>query len=263
MKLTILGSGTANPNPHRASPGYVLAMGSQIFVIDCGTGTLLQLVKAGINLEQLDGIFITHFHLDHCGDIAAIINTLIHSQSLKRTKDLHLYGAQGLKNMWEQLQKIHTDLAVCAAFKIMVHELAVGDEVVLADGILKTYPVKHIESSRAYKFTSNTGKVIVFSGDTGYDPIISDLAQRADLAVFECNWPEEYFESQSDALLPGYIALHLNPTLAGKLAQQAQVKKLVLSHISMPTDNYPIAERCKKVFAGEVVVAQDLMVLEV
>lgn len=263
MKLTILGSGTANPNPHRASPGYVLTIGSQNFVVDCGTGTLLQLIKTGVDLEQLDGIFITHFHLDHCGDIPAIVNTLLHSQSLSRKKDLHIYGYMGIKKMWETLQQIHPDLQKNSAFKVVIHELAVDQEIHLADGVVKTYPVRHIESSLAYRFTSNAGNVVVFSGDTGYDQKVVELAKGADIAVFECNWPEEYFDaSRYGGTLPAYVDLHLNPTLAGDLAQQAHVKTLVLSHISPPTDQYPIARRCQKVFSGNVVVAEDFMMLE-
>ncbi len=65
MKLSILGSGKAYPHPKRNAPAYHLSCDNQSFLIDCGSGTLHQLARMGLDVYALDGIFITHFHMDH------------------------------------------------------------------------------------------------------------------------------------------------------------------------------------------------------
>ncbi|MBW2615942.1 MAG: MBL fold metallo-hydrolase, partial [Deltaproteobacteria bacterium] len=65
MELIILGSGTAIPLNHRASPSLALVIDGQLILFDMGPGTLRQLTKAGLNHEDIRRVFITHFHPDH------------------------------------------------------------------------------------------------------------------------------------------------------------------------------------------------------
>lgn len=72
-ELTILGSGSCLPMPHRRSPANLLHTNGKYFLIDSGVGTLHALVQQGVQPPQLSGAFYSHFHLDHIGELVNII----------------------------------------------------------------------------------------------------------------------------------------------------------------------------------------------
>ena len=69
MKLTILGSGTVVPNGERNSAGYFIEAGRVRLMMDCGAGTVHGLARYGCNWEQLTHLYISHFHVDHVGEL--------------------------------------------------------------------------------------------------------------------------------------------------------------------------------------------------
>ena len=69
MKLIVLGSGTCVPSLKRNAPGYYIEAEDYRILVDCGSGTLLQLERAGRNYKDLDAVFITHRHPDHFADL--------------------------------------------------------------------------------------------------------------------------------------------------------------------------------------------------
>jgi ribonuclease BN (tRNA processing enzyme) len=95
MQLTILGSGTAIPSGERFPAGYLLASGGARVMVDCGPGTLRRLAQAGCSLAQLDAVLLTHFHTDHCADLAALLFAL-RSPRFGGRGPLHVFGATGL-----------------------------------------------------------------------------------------------------------------------------------------------------------------------
>jgi len=249
-KVIILGSGTCVPQALRGSPANYLFFENKHFLVDGGSGSLHALAQAGIDYTLLDGIFYTHFHIDHIGDLVPTLFALTNDPTLKRTKDFIIYGPRGLKNLVLTYQTMFKKWISPKSFNILVHEFDDHDELAIENSHVVAYRVPHTENSLGYRFITSDGKIIVFSGDTGYGPEIIGLARNADLAVLECSIPEEQFE-----LHP--VAGHLTATLAGKIAQQADVKKLVLTHIYPDTDKVPLQQRCAAVFNGMVVVARD------
>jgi ribonuclease BN (tRNA processing enzyme) len=105
--------------------------------------------------------------------------------------------------------------------------------------------------SRGYRFESSSGKAVVLSGDTDYCQGMIELGQGADLMILECATPEE-------EKLPG----HLVPSLAGKLAKEADCKKLCLTHFYPPCDLDVIRESVSTIYGGELFLARDLMQFE-
>jgi ribonuclease BN (tRNA processing enzyme) len=113
---------------------------------------------------------------------------------------------------------------------------------------LVSQPVSHTGASLAYRVTGPNGKSFVYSGDTGYCQAIIDLAKGADVLVLECALPEgEEVEG------------HLTPSLAGKIAQSAGVKKLVLVHFYPEALQTDLAGSCRKTFEGEMILGRDLL----
>lgn len=73
MKLTILGSGTCVPAVERGSPANYLEIGGKQILIDCGPGTVRQIVESKLDYRKVDIVFVTHFHNDHTSDLVALI----------------------------------------------------------------------------------------------------------------------------------------------------------------------------------------------
>jgi ribonuclease BN (tRNA processing enzyme) len=257
MKVIILGSGIGIPSANRGSPGYYITFNDEQFLVDSGSGTLRSVVKAGINYETLDGVFYTHFHIDHTGDMIPLYFSLKENRAIQHRKNLLLYGPLGLQELFDQsIQPYFTSMRK-ASFDVDIHELNDGQQVTKNGGVTVTARyVAHTDSSVGYRFATQDGKSVVFSGDTGKCSALIELSRDADVAIFECSAPEEYAEKYG-------LPTHLTPTWAGQIAEQAGVKKLILSHIHPDTDRYPIARRCKKQFGGEVVIAQDGMIIEI
>ncbi len=248
MKLIVLGSGTCVPSLKRNAPGYYLELPDKEILIDCGSGTLLQLEKAGKSYKSIDTVFITHTHPDHIADLMPFIQALFATPGFTREKDLLIAGPNGLKAFYERC--ITSSIRKPKAFNCEI--LEIKDKIDL--GYLFVFSTKtvHSENSIAYRFEAG-GRSIVITGDCDYDKSLVTFAEDADLLVIECSFPDSL-----------KVKGHLTPRECGLIAKSARVKKLLLSHI-YPTP-YPDADRlkeCKKVFDGDVRLAEDLMEIEV
>jgi len=124
----------------------------------------------------------------------------------------------------------------------------VADEVALGDLWIKTLPLEHTPESVGYRIASPQGRTVVYAGDTDYCPNIVELARGADLLLLECSFPEGR-----------KVNGHLTPSLAGRIAQEAECRRLVLTHLYPPCDQSDIRGDCRKVFDGEVLLAEDMM----
>jgi ribonuclease BN (tRNA processing enzyme) len=102
--------------------------------------------------------------------------------------------------------------------------------------------------SRGYRITGSDGKSVVYSGDTDVCDNLVTLAKGVDVLICECALPDEM-----------KVEGHLTPSLAGRIAVQAGVKKLVLTHFYPECDAVDIAEECRNTYKGPLVIAEDLM----
>ena len=77
LRLTVLGSGTAIPVRDRFPAGYLVQSKDSNVLIDCGPGTLRRLAETGVDLDAIDAVLLTHYHTDHCADLAALLFALL------------------------------------------------------------------------------------------------------------------------------------------------------------------------------------------
>lgn len=264
MKITILGSGTILAAPNRTTPAYLIEHENKKFLVDTGPDILHQLAKNGIKISDINGIFYTHLHSDHIDGLMPFLVSLKVDGLFKKlfkqqetTSPLLLCGPKQFNDFFAQLQTLQKIQAPPAngldnfIDRIIREEFGDGDEKII-DGLhIHTKHVEHTENSLGYRFTYNN-KTIVFSGDSGLCDGLITLSKHADIAVFECATPTEFELSD-----------HLSPRKCGQIATEANVKKLILSHIYPQTEYFPLVAECKKYFDGEVVVGFDGMVIEV
>ena len=115
FKLTILGSNSALPAYGRNHTSQVLEVGKCTFMIDCGEGTQMRLSTFKIKSFKIDYIFISHLHGDHYLGLVGLLKSM---HLLKRTKELYLFGPNGLQEIiTTQLKYSQTHLNYNIVFK--------------------------------------------------------------------------------------------------------------------------------------------------
>lgn len=249
IEFVILGSGTAVPTTDRGAAGYLLIIDNEKIMLDCGPGSTRKLAQAGCNLIDLDRVFISHFHPDHICDLTAILfGSRIPGYA--RTKVLELVGPIGLKEHHEKLLNVFGNWLTSKDYELKITELDPGETTAQVDYSkykLIAQLVNHSYPALGYRIETPLG-IITYSGDTDYCESIISLCKNADIAVLECSTPDER-----------KIHGHLTPSLAGQIAQTAQVKHLVLSHFYPDCQNVDLIAQCRKFYDGQITLAQDLM----
>jgi ribonuclease BN (tRNA processing enzyme) len=246
MELIILGSGTGVPALNRGAPGFLVKTENQSLLLDGGSGTLQRMLQAGVTYQDLDAVLYTHIHPDHCADLVPVIFACKYQEE-PRTKDLLIIGGRGFRDYFEGLRWIHGSWIEPQTFHIHVREVA-ADEMTIGDFRVTALPLDHMPESVGYRITSPQGRSLVYSGDTDYCPNIVELARGADLLLLECSFPD-------GKKVPG----HLTPALAGRIAHEAECKRLCLTHFYPPCDHADIKGASRQVFKGEVLLAEDMM----
>ena len=287
-RVILLGTGGGpRPMAERAGPSQVILVDNVPYLVDCGDGVARQLVRARINPGRLAKIFITHQHPDHNVDYgnltllawASGLSTRVDvygpppiEEMTKPFFDMNAYDieARGIDECWDEGR-------VPRATLIHAHELDAGgvvmedDRVKVSAGVVNDRPV---EPSFAYRFDT-ADRSIVISGDTArrqagleWREDLLELSRGADVLVHEALYPpaiERLVERVGNASrwVEHVLASHTKVEDVGRLALQAGVRTLVLSHL-VPGDDPSVTddmwrERASKHFRGQVIVGKDLL----
>lgn len=248
MQVTVLGSGTAIPVPSRFPAGYLLEFDDTVVMVDSGPGTLRRLATVGLPLERLDGVLLTHYHTDHCADVAALLFALRAPQFAGR-KPLRLFGAPGLLRLLQKLTEAWPWLEP-RGYELRPTELLPGT-FALDGATVTAVPIRHTAQSLGYRFTTAAGSV-AFSGDADTCDELVELARGTDLFVCDCAMPDGE-----------KIDGHLTPSLAAAHAERAEAAQLLLTHFYPACDGHDLAAAAAGHYRGAVVLAEDLMVLPI
>jgi len=250
MEILVLGSGTAVPHPQRRPSGLLIRTRWKDLLVDAGPGILHRLSKVGVTFQHLQDVFLTHLHPDHFLDLLALLFAKRYPGADNAPR-LSVRGGAGLKRLIGRLQEIFHPWLDPLGYELIVEEW--GGPVYMEGLEVRAEPVPHHPSSLAFRFQElDGGASLVVSGDTEGGEGLIRLAQGAQLLVLECSFPE-------GAGQPG----HLTPSRAGKLAREAGVQRLLLTHFYPECDGREILGPAKEAFGGEVLLAYDWMHLKV
>lgn len=244
LSLHFLGTGTITPDPQRSCSGTLLDTPKERILVDAGAGTLRRLAEAGIPLHGISYLFITHFHPDHVGDLIPLIFALRNIRPPEVTTPLRIWGPAGLRRFMQGMERAYGKWVSAGDEQVKIYELKrrlldfPGFRVIWGH-------VLHTQESVGYRFEIG-GKVLGFSGDSGYCEELIRLFKDADLAVLECSHADEFA-----------VKGHLSPSLAARIAQEAGVKKMVLNHFYPDALNSNLMKVASKYFPGEIVLAAD------
>jgi ribonuclease BN (tRNA processing enzyme) len=276
-RLLLLGTaGGPRPKVDRAATSQVILAADRAYVVDCGDGVARQLVSAGVRLDALEKIFITHHHSDHNADYGNLL-LLAWASGLKTP--VEAYGPPPLERMTRlvfELNQFDIETRIQDEKRVPLQPLVRAKDVtegglVVDDGRVRVraVPVSHapIEHAFGYRFDTED-RSIVISGDTSFSTDLLELARGADVLVHEALYlpgieRTAAMVANAPGLLEHIVRSHTTVEDAARLASEAGVKTLVLSHL-VPSDDPLVTEdhwlsAAKKHFSGEIVVARDLM----
>ena len=219
-----------------------------------GAGTIQRLLASGLTIFDLTHIFYSHFHPDHTSEFVPFIFATKYPDGSRRKTPLTVGGGRGFLDFYEKLKGAYGSWIELAPELLNTIEFnnKKRDYRQFEDFSVETAPVAHNEESIAYRITSSDGYSAVYTGDTDHSETIIDLAQKTDVLICECALPDKL-------RVPG----HLTPSLAGDLAARAEVRKLVLTHFYPECENADIEAESRKAYSGPLVLARDLMQLEI
>lgn len=219
LHLKVLGCGDAFCSGGRRQTSFLLQLENYRVLIDCGATTALALKANGMNINDIDCIILSHFHGDHYGGLPFLL--LEAAKVLKRKKPLILVSPPGLRQrllvLLGALYPGSDSVLSSLQLKFISYQ---EDEVVrLEQFSLLAFRMKHSPASQPHGFRMEAGgKVVGFSGDTGWHENLLKIAEGTDLFICECN----FFESPSE--------YHLNYQELKEKERLLNSKKIVLTH---------------------------------
>jgi ribonuclease BN (tRNA processing enzyme) len=229
MKVTVLGSGTVDPRPERASTGFALHLAGEVapLLLDLGAGTVRNGMLLGLPLPRVSHILLTHHHPDHTSDLVPFLFARKYApECWQEGPPLKLYGPRGTANFLRQLFAVWPSIEPPEG-QLEVVELAPEDPPrTLTAGLkVRSFQAVHGDmTALSYRFEQD-GQVISFSGDTALCPGVVEAARAADLFFCECSCFPRGVE-------PLYCRqVHLSWEDVAEICQQAQPRRLILTHL--------------------------------
>ena len=254
ISVTILGSGTCVPSLTRSSCSLLMEIQGEKLLFDCGPGTMHRLLEANTPIFDISFIFLSHFHPDHSGELVPFLFSNKYADGYRRKVPLTVVAGKGLHRFYNGLKTVYGDwiqLAPGLFDRIELDNKAFNSRR-FDNFTVETLPVEHNDESIAYRVSTPNGASAVYSGDTDVSENLVTLATHADLLICESAFP--------DALK---TRGHLTPSLAGRIAAEANVRKLALIHFYPECETANIERECRRFYTGPLLLTEDLMRIEV
>lgn len=270
FSVTILGSNSAAPATNRHPTSQVVNVQDELFLIDCGEGTQMQISKYKIRFQKINNIFISHLHGDHYLGLIGLIFTY---HLLSRQMPLHIYGTEELEGLIQlQLKLSNCRLVYPLEFHPVRHDI---NEIIYEDDKLtvETMPMKHSIPTSGFIFREkpkprsinisalkdekpchydykkikqgedyiSPGGVIYKNADITLPPPpprsyshCSDTIYDENIIKYIKNTDLLYCETtfRKDKQQTASEKMHCTSEDAGKMAINAGVKKLIIGHFS-------------------------------
>jgi len=274
IEVILLGTGGGPPvRLNRFGISTLVEAGGERFLFDVGRGFMQRLVEAGIPMDGVTKLFITHLHSDHVVDIADLLLTPWSAPSARKVP-LEVWGPEGTVHMMDHLQKafaydIHIRRDVDEKFspegiKVISHDISEGT-VYDKNGVkITAFLVDHGSVKPAFGYRLDyQGHSVAISGDTrpsdnlvkfctGVDVLIHETIDAKALRKMAANLSQSQYES--------ILGHHTTPEQAGQIFSRVKPRLAVYSHIS---DSATLLEQTRKTYPGKVEVGEDLMRIKV
>jgi ribonuclease Z len=290
LHVALCGSGSPLPDPRRASACTAVIAGKNFYVVDTGPGSERKLELMKLNPGKVKAVLLTHFHSDHIGDLGELM--LKRWSGGPRKTPLDVFGPIGVETVVKGFDQAYS---LDNEYRIMHHgpdtmppsgaggaartfSFPEGKEeaVIIDDDDLKVtaFPVDHapVKPAVGYRFEYK-GRSVVISGDTVPVPSLLKQARGADILVQEALQPnlvrvlkevgQKIGRTNTAKIMGDILTYHTSPEDAARLAQEARVRHLLLTHIIPPL---PVSDlkgaflgNAQKLYNGPITVGEDGM----
>lgn len=280
-RIIFLGAGTPTPHKNGFGTAFFLDIDGHGILVDCGPSTTQKLAQCGFSPLDVNSLFLTHLHFDHCSGMPDLLLSYW-DQSVSSQLGLQIYGPKSSQRFVERLigsrgafsDDINARINVPISQKtfinrggvlprthpeFIVNELAGGESFKVGKTLVTTRKTQHAEpwlESLGYRFDID-GFSVVITGDTGSVDIIVELADGCDVLIVNAwNANADISSSQNDESLATIRT-------AALMARKASAKKLILAHLgtrSGQNGEKTIAEcinEAAKIFSGKIVIARE------
>jgi ribonuclease Z len=243
-KLVILGTANVIPDVAHENTHMVVTGPSGSVLIDCGTSPIVSLQRAGVDIDHLLALIVTHFHPDHVSGVPML---LLNLWLMGRKQPIKIHGLRLVMGKVQAMMNLF-DYSNWPEFFPVEYETvdAVPGARVLESPDLRIFaaPTRHLVPSIAVRVISQaSGRSVVYSSDTSPCDTLVQLARGADVLLHEAS---------------GAASGHSSAAMAGSIARQAGVGHLALIHYDVKGDSDGLIAEAHYTFDGRVTVTHDL-----
>ena len=280
-RVIVLGSGTPAPSPLRWGSSFLVQVGGEWMMFDCGFAATYKMYRAGFQATDVDHLFFTHHHSDHDADYPAFLLTRF-DMSIGAENEIRVYGptlteqiteriiGEGIGAFWHDIVARTNHPLSLGAYTgrggvlprrpPVIHAKDVGPGKIASgkDWEITAARVEHVQpylDSLAYRIDSDEGS-IVFSGDTRPCDSLTELAKDVDLLIMEC------IRLKDDPAHEVAGDYETSTVGAGQTATDAGAKKMLLVHQSLnleePEAHTQAIREVQSVYDGPTIWAEEM-----
>jgi ribonuclease BN (tRNA processing enzyme) len=218
--MTIIGCGDAFGAGGRLQTSFHVRSAPSTFLIDCGTSTLIGMRRLGLEPNDIDTVFVTHLHGDHFGGLPWLF--IDGHYVSKRRRPLVVAGPRGIEARYRTAaEALYPGVTTNApGFDLVFHEYEEEKPLDVGGVTVTPFEVQHPSGAPPYALRlALEGKVVAFTGDTGWVDVLCKVARDADLFISEC--------FQYDVVLP----IHLDYATINANYARLDAKRVLLTHM--------------------------------
>jgi len=250
MQLHVIGTGCPQPTAEHYGSAFLLDLGAEMVMVDCGPATTYKMARMGIAPGRVGHVFLTHHHFDHSVDFPCF--ALTRWDLSKGTEPaLEVYGPPPTEAFVERLlgeegafaadwraRIEHPASHACHQMRggklprpapaVAAKDVGPGHVAATDSWSAAAARVHHVEpglESLVYRFETEQGSIL-FCGDCADCPELREIARRVDTLVIACT----YFKGTRMA--PALTDVITGTAAAAEIAQEAGVRRVVLTHVS-------------------------------
>jgi ribonuclease BN (tRNA processing enzyme) len=231
----------------RGPSGYWVEAGTARVRLDAGPGSVAAMARFGLPWQGVTHQVISHFHLDHVGDLPFLLFALKHGMEPRRSAPLGVLGPAGLAAHVDAVTRLHEVELERLGYPVEVVELAPGAARALAPGVtLRVARTPHTRESLAVRLDDAAGGSLGYTGDTSPSDELADFFRGVDVLVSECSFLDDPRATP-----------HLTVDAVAALAARAGARHLVASHFYFDPERDAAASRLARGFSGRITLATD------